>query len=155
MHQDYLKRWTNFRCQLSKRHLAPKINFRKNKEITQNSPETALVWFFVISLTSSWHSNKACKHCSTQKPIFIFLTSFFISFSAFNELLKITATLFIFFTLYDVWNAFWQWFSPFELRSCCLRSFSDVKCYNDMLICVYGKAWNSYVIKVKCSQLAL
>ena len=154
MHWDYLKRWTNFRRQLSKRHVTHKINFRKNKETAQNSPETALVWFFVILLTSSWHSNKACTHCSTQTPIFIFLTSIF-SFSAFYEPLKSTATLSIFFTLYDVWNAFWRWFSPFELRSCHQRPFSDVKRYNDMLICVYCKAWNSYAIKVKCSQLTL
>ena len=66
MHWDYLKRWTNFRRQLSKRHITPKINFCKNKESTQNSPETALVWLFVISLTSSGHSYKACMHLSTK-----------------------------------------------------------------------------------------
>ena len=32
---------------------------------------------------------------------------------------------------------------------------ADVKRYNEKLICVYSKAWNSYAIKVKCSQLAL
>ena len=87
MHWDYLKRWTNFRRQLSKRNVTPKINFHKNKEITQNSSEASLVRFFVISLSSSWHSNKACQHCSTQKPIFIFLTSF-ISLSAFYVLFE-------------------------------------------------------------------
>ena len=75
MHWDYLKIWTYFRRQLSKRHVTPKINFCKKKQITQNSPDTALVWFSVISLTSSGHSNKACMHCSTQKSIFICLAS--------------------------------------------------------------------------------
>ena len=75
MHWDYLKIWTNSRRQLSKRHVTPKINFHKNKEITQNSPETALVWFFVMSLTYSGHWNKTYVHCLTQKPIFILLTS--------------------------------------------------------------------------------
>ena len=154
MNWDYLKRWTHFRRLLSKRHVTPKINFRKNKEITQNSPETAYVCLFVISLTSSGHSNKSCNHFSTQKAIFIFLTSFF-SFSALYEFLKSTATLLTFLTLYDVWNALWQFFSPLELRSCRLRPFGDVQRYVDMLICVYCKAWNSYAIKVKCSQLAL
>ena len=74
MHWDYLKRWTNFRRQLSKRHVTPKINFCKNKEITQNSPETALVWFFVISLTSSGHSKKYA--CNDQpKRLFSFFAS--------------------------------------------------------------------------------
>ena len=72
---DYSKSWTNFRRKLSKRHITPKINFRRNKKSSQNSPETALVWFFVISLTSSERPNNAYTHCSTQKPIFIFLTS--------------------------------------------------------------------------------
>ena len=75
MHWDYLKTWTNFRRQLVKRHVTQKIIFHKNKEITQNSPETALVWIFVISLTYSGHWNKTCVHCSSHKPIFIFLTS--------------------------------------------------------------------------------
>ena len=72
MHWDYLKRWTNFRRQLSKHHVTPKIIFYKNKEITQNSAQNR---FSVISMTSSGHSNKACIHCSTQKHIFIFFTS--------------------------------------------------------------------------------
>ena len=108
MHWDYLKRLTHFRRQLSKRHVTPKINFCKNKEITQNSPETALVWFFVILLKSSGHSNKACMHWSTQKPIFIFLTSNlcyqrFVSFKKHCHFINC-------FTLYDVWNVFWQCF---------------------------------------------
>ena len=112
MHWDYLKRWTNFRRQLSKRHVTPKINFHKNKETRQNSPETALVWFFVISLTS-WHSNKACKHCSTQKPIYYFLNVNFFVFS-FLWTFKKYCHFINFFTLYDVCIAFWLCFSPFE-----------------------------------------
>ena len=151
MHWDYLKSWTNIRRQLSKRHVTPKINFCKNKEILQNSPGTAIVWFFVISLTSSEHSNKALFNL---KAYFHFLDVNF-TFSALYELLKSTVTLSTFFTLYDVMNAFWQCFSHFELRSCRLRPLSDVKRYKNMLICVYCKAWNSYSIKVKCSQIAL
>ena len=63
-----------------------------------------------------------------------------VSLSEFNELLNYTATLSTFFTLNDVWNAFRQCFSRFELCSYRLRPFSDVKRYNDMLICVYCKA---------------
>ena len=59
----------------------------QNKEITQNSPESSLVWFSVILLTSSGHSNKACVHCSTQKPIFIFLSSI-LRYQRFMSLLK-------------------------------------------------------------------
>ena len=147
MHWDYLKRWTNFRRQLSKRHITPKSFFFKNKEIMQNSPDTTLVWVFFISLTSSWHSNKACVHCSTQKPIFIFLTSILWA-------LKRTVSLSTLFSLYYVWNAFWQCFSPFELRSYRLRPFSHIKHYNYMLICVFCRAWISYAIKEKRSQLA-
>ena len=87
MHWYYLKRCTNFRRQLSKRHVTPKINFCNNKEFTQNPPETALVWFFVISLTSSGQSNKVYRHCSTQKHIFHFLNVNF-TLLAFYELLK-------------------------------------------------------------------
>ena len=154
MHWDFLKIWTNFKRQLSNRHVTPKINFHKNKEITQNSLETALVWFFVISLTYTGHWNKTCVHCSTQKPIFIFLTSI-LCFQRFMSFFKSTATLSTFFILYDIWKAFWQCFSVFELCNCCLRPLSDAKRYIYMLICVYCKAWNSYAIKVKCSQLAL
>ena len=154
MHWDYLKRWTNFRRQLSKSDVTPKINFCKNKEIRQNSPETALVWFFVISLTSSGHSNKSCMHWSTQKPIFIFWTSI-LRYQRFMSFKKALPLYQLFFTLYDVWNAFWQCFRPFELRSCLLRQISDVWRYNYILICVYYKAWIPYAIKVNCSQLAL
>ena len=56
----------------------PENQFSQEHKITQNSPETALVWFFVISLTYSGHWNKTCVHCSTQKPFFIFLTSFYV-----------------------------------------------------------------------------
>ena len=86
MQWEYLKRWTNFRRQQAKDHVTPKTKFCKNKEITQKSPETALVWFFVISLTSG-HSNNACMHCSTQKPIFNFLTSI-LRYQRFMSFLK-------------------------------------------------------------------
>ena len=58
-----------------------------------------------LALTSSWHSKKACKHCSTQMPTFIFLTSIFF---VYNVLLvfKKHCRFINFFTLYDVWNAF-------------------------------------------------
>ena len=135
MNLDYLKRWTNYRRQLSTRHVTPKINFYKNKEITQNSPETALVWFFVISLKYSRHLNKACMHHSTRKAFFLFLNVNF-TLSAFYELLKSAATLYTFFTWFDVWNAFCQCFSPFELRSYRLRSFSDVRRYNYADMCI-------------------
>ena len=89
------------------------------------------------------------------KAYFNFLNVNF-TLSAFHELLNSTATWSTLFTFYDVWNAFWQCFSPFELRSCRLRPFSDVKRYNYILICVYCKAWNyTHLIKVKCSQLTL
>ena len=130
-------------------YVPTKIHFCKNKEITQNLSETALVWFFVISLTSG-HSNKVCMHLFNPKAYFHFLNVNF-TLSAFYELLKSTATLSTFFTLYDVWNALWPCFSPFELWSNRLHPFSDVKRYNYMLLCQYCKAWNSYAIKVKCS----
>ena len=70
MHRDYLKSWTYFRRQLSKRHVTPKINFCKiKKKLRKIHHKTALVWLFVISLTSSGHSNKACLHFSTQKRV--------------------------------------------------------------------------------------
>ena len=78
MHWDYLKSWSNFRRQLSKRHVTPKINFCKTKKSRKIHHKTALVWFFVISLTSSGHSSKACIHCSTQKHIFIFLRQYYV-----------------------------------------------------------------------------
>ena len=136
MQWDYLKRWTNFRRQLLKRHVTPKINFCKNIKIMQNSTETALLWFFVISLTSSGHLNKACMHCSTQKPIFL------TSSLRYNSVLwafKKHCHLSTLFTFYDIWNAVWQCFSPFEPRSCRLRPFSDVKHYNYTLIVYTAK----------------
>ena len=148
MHWDYLKRWTNFRRQLSKRHVTPKINFCKNKKnivkFTRN-PFIVILCFYIDIL---WLSNKARMHYSTQTPFFNILHVNF-TLSTFYEFLKSTATLSTFFTLYDVWNAFWQSFSPFELRSCRLRPFNDVKRYNYMLACAYCIAWTLYANKEK------
>ena len=138
MHWDYLKRWTNFRRQLSKRHVTPKISFsqelRNHANFTRNRFSVILCCFIDIFLAFILSMQALFK----PKAYFHFLNVNF-SLSAFYELWKSTATLSTSFTLYDVWNAFWQCFSPFELRSCHLRSFSDVKRYNDMLICVYCK----------------
>ena len=121
-----------------------------------------MIWllFMKIWVHLYVHTYKCCKvykagmHCLTPKHIFIFLTSI-LCFQRFMSFKKAQPPYNLFFALYDVWNAFWQCFSPFELRSCRLCPFSDVKRYNYMLICAYCKAWNSYAITVKCSQLAL
>ena len=57
---------------------------------------TALVWFFVISLTYSGHWNKTCVHCSPQKLFFIFLT-LILRYQRLNKFLKSTTTLSPFF----------------------------------------------------------
>ena len=101
---DYLKIWTNFRRQLSKRHVTPKINFHKNKEITQNSPETALVWFFVIFIDIFWALKLNMLALFNPKAYFHFLNVNF-TLSAFYELLKRTATLSTFFSFFMM---FWM-----------------------------------------------
>ena len=146
MHWDYLKRLTNFRRQLSKRHVTLIIIFARTRKSRKIHQKPFKCDFFVITLTSSGHSNKARMHFSAQKPIFNILNVNF-TLSAFYELLKSTDTLSTFFTLKNVWNAFWQCFSLFELRSCRLRPLSDVKHYNYMLICVYCTVWKHTRLK--------
>ena len=109
MHCIYLKIWSIFRRQLSKRHLTPKINFCKNKEIAQNSPQNRFSVILVISLTSSGHSNKACIHCSTQKHIFIFLTSI-LSYQRFMRFKK-DCHFIIFFSLCIMFGMYFDYVS--------------------------------------------
>ena len=158
MHWDYLKRWTNFWHQLSKRNVTPKIIFARTKKSCKIHHKPLKC----DSLLFHWHLlGIQIKHASIVQPkglfslYYLFHFNVKFSLSVFYKLLKSTVTSSTFFTLYDVWNAFWQCLSPFDLRSCRLRPFSDVQRYNDMLMCVYCKAWNSYAIKVKCSQLTL
>ena len=66
---------------------------------------------FLYSLMSCEHSNKAYMHCSTEKPLFILLTS--VLPSACYELSHSTVALSTLFTLYDVLNAFLTMFCFF------------------------------------------
>ena len=76
------------RSQLPKCHVTPKIAFRKNKEITKNSPKTALVCLFVISLTCFGYSNKACMQALLNPKAYFHVLNVNFTLSAFYELLK-------------------------------------------------------------------
>ena len=111
-----------------KTSLNPEIQFSQEQRNHAKFTRNALVWFFAFSLTYSWHWNKPCVHCSTQSPIFIFLTSIlrymYQRFMSFYKALPL-------YQLFSFWIMFGMHFDNvsvyFELHSCCRRPFSDVK----------------------------
>ena len=72
---DYLKSWTNYRRQLSKRHVTTKIDFSKNKEIMRNSPQNCLSVILCYLIGIFWVFKWSMRPLFNQKAYFHFFAS--------------------------------------------------------------------------------